>query len=308
MIQKVNSELVPLTRELARQFAQMKPVPGERPLRASRLKYLESRLQQQRFCSPTWAKALIEGAGGEWRADGQHSSHLLATCEDGLFPSGLSVTVDTYRLDDILELADLFDLFDNPISARSNADKLGIYIADYADLAKLDRAFLGRAARGIDYYCRDLFKSNSKVMVFGAREHGLYFHADGANRDFAVWLYGHRQTKHAWMIGKPGIAAEIYSDWRNHPELADRFWTEVMTERNPDPDDETRELSRTFREWSRKQPRVRQDRFRVHAKKAFDRFRRNSRAKAAPRELADDGGAILMPPPEIQMERPTLSI
>ena len=296
MLRKVKSELVPLTRELAVEFAQMKPVPGERPLRPSRSKYFEWQLLQGSFNSPNWAKALIEGTQGEWRADGQHTSHLLATCEESLFPVGLSVTVNTYHLDSMLETADLFDLFDNPMSARTNADKLGIYIADHPDLVGMDRTFLGKVARGIDYYYRDLLKNNSKIVVFEPRQHGLYFHMDATNRAFAIWLAGQHQAKHAWMIGKPGITAEIYSDWRNHPELADRFWTEVMTERNPDPDDDTRELSRTFREWSRKQPRVRQDRFRTHAKKIFDRYRRNSRSKDMPRELVSDE-ALMAPTP-----------
>jgi hypothetical protein len=294
MVRKVSSELVPLTRELALQFSQMAKLPGERPLRASRVKYFEAELQGGTFNSPNWAKAIIDGHEGEWRADGQHTSHLLATCDEKLFPKDdLSVTINTYRLNSLGDLGELFDLFDNPLSARTNADKMGIYIADYAELDQLDRTFLGRTARGIDYFFRDLLKEGQKAKVFDSREHGLYFD-DGVNRAFAVWLYEHHQTKHAWMVGKPGIAAEIYIDWRSHPELAKVFWAEVFTESNSDPDDETRMLASTLRDWSRKQPRVTQDRFRARAKKAFDRYRRLTVGRS--KEAAREDEVIEIPP------------
>jgi hypothetical protein len=248
---------------------------------------LESRLEKKKFNSPTWAKAIVENGSEEWRADGQHTSRLLATCSDSLFPADLSATVDIYRLDDMLEVADLFDLFNNPASVRSNLDKLGVYIADYAELIQMDRVFLGYAAHGIDYYCRTLAlaEPDRKVMIFGAREHGLYFHTDPVNRAFAAWLYGQHQTIHAWMISKPGIVAEIYADWRNHRALAERFWMEVFTESNPDPEDDTREFSRLLKDWSTKQPRIKQHKFRAQAKKVFDRYRRLANAKAKEEEV-----------------------
>jgi hypothetical protein len=274
MIEKIKSELLPLTRELAQQFKDLKPVPGERPMRHSRLNFFQVQLRQQTFNSPNWAKAIIEGTGEEYRADGQHTSNLLATCDESLFPQGLSVTVSTYLLTSTEDLAQLFDLFDNPRSARSNADKLGIYIAEYPELAQVDRTFLNKIAHGIDYHYRDLVSAGHQgVRVFPQREHGLYFSA-AAHREFALWLYPLREAKHAWMFSKPGITAEIYADWQGHRELAERFWREVMTESNPDVEDETRELATTLRDWAKKQPRVKQDKFRHYAKKIFDRYRR----------------------------------
>lgn len=283
MITKVNSTMVPLTRELAQQFKDMQPVPGERPLRQTRLNFFLNHLRHKTFNSPNWAKAVIDETNEEYRADGQHTSNVLATCDESLFPQGLQVTVGTYRLTGTDDLADLFDLFDNPLSARSNADKLGIYIADYEEFRQIDRSFLNKIAHGIDYYYRDAIGAGHQgVTVFGQRQHGLYFH-DPAHRAFALWLYPLREAKHSWMFTKPGIAAEIYADWQGHPELAQRFWREVMTESNPDVEDETRELATTLRDWAKKQPRVKQDKFRHYAKKIFDRYRRtHSVAEAEP--------------------------
>ena len=264
--------MLPLTRELAQSFSSMRAVPGERPLREARLKYFRNHLRDQTFNSPFWAKAILGGV--EYRADGQHTSTVLATCDDAVFPPNLAVTVTTYQIDGKDDLAPLFDLFDHPHSARTNADKLGIYIADYADLLPLDRAFLNRVADGLGYYYRDAINAGLEhITVFQQREHGMYFNEE-LHRMFAFWLYPLREVKHGWMIGKPGIAAEIFADWKNHRELAERFWTEVMTESNPDVEDETRELATTLRDWVKKQPRVKQERFRSHAHKIFDRYRR----------------------------------
>jgi hypothetical protein len=76
------------------------------------------------------------------------------------------------------------------------------------------------------------------------------------------------------MFSKPGIVAEIFGDWQSHRDLAQRFWTEVMTESNPDVEDDTRELATTLRDWAKKQPRVKQDRFRYYARRIFDRYRK----------------------------------
>jgi hypothetical protein len=286
MIAKISSTLVPLTRELAQQFKDMQAVPGERPLRQSRVTFFLNHLRHKTFASPNWAKAFIEKTGQEFRADGQHTSNALATCDEALFPAGLSVTVSTYRLTSMDDLADLFDLFDNPQSARTNAEKLGIYIADYEEFQGKDRTFLNNIAHGIDYFLRDAIAAGRQgVTVFGQRQHGLYYH-DSAHREFALWLYPLREAKHSWMFNKQGIVAEIFADWQSHSELAQRFWQEVMTESNPDVEDETRELGTTLRDWSKKQPRVKQEKFRHYAKKIFDRYRRTHTISADNEELA----------------------
>src|SRR5262249_15132386 len=157
------------------------------------------------------SRAIIEGLDGERRADGQHTSHVLANCPDEQFPAGLSVTIQTYHLDDVRETPELFDLFDNPMSARTNMDKLGVLVAGYADLADLDRGFLSHVAKGIDYYFRGLSKDGKQSVLFANRDCGLYF-IDAEVRKFALWIQSWDNAKHGWMIGKPGITAEIYAD------------------------------------------------------------------------------------------------
>lgn len=285
MVTKINSELVPLTRELAQRFAQMKPLPGERTIKASRLRFFQAHIDQQTFNSPTWSSATVAGSEDEYRADGQHTSSALASCAEDRFPQGLKVTLNTYRMDSIEDAPDLFDLFDNPMSARTNTDKIGVYVAEYPELENMNHAFLTKITRGIDYFYRDLSQERSEqldIRLYVAREHGLYFKEE-QHRSFAVWLDalsreqkrgGHvAAAREAWMINKAGLVAEMFADRRADPEVAGRFWSEVMTGSNPDKDDETRELPNVLKEWLKKST-VKQGRLRARAKKAFERYRR----------------------------------
>jgi len=274
MIDKIKGELIPLTRELAIRFSQMKPMPGERAKRGSRLKYFNHKLRAGDFLSPTWAVAIVNGE--EYRADGQHTSTALATCSEELFPDNIGVTINTYRLDSMADAPTLFETFDNPISARSNTDKLGVYVAHHQEFLEIDRTYLSRVSRGIDYYYRDLAKeadSQRQLTLWSARDHGLYFE-QGPHRQFAIWLHSWRQSHHVWMIGKPGIVAEIFADWLSYPIMAERFWGEVFTESNPDSEDDTRELSRVLKEWSKRPTRMKQDKYRAKAHKIWDRYKR----------------------------------
>jgi hypothetical protein len=276
MVKKIKSELVPLTLDLAINFSKMAPMPGERLLSKSRLKFFSGILEADGFNSPTWSKAIVGDSPIEYRADGQHTSNALANCERSKFPDGLQVTIHTYHLDSLTDRAVLFDLFDNPKSARSNVDKIGVYTADFPELAGIDRNFLAKVAHGIDYFYRDAQKTEDTQISFvisQAREQGQYYAQDN-HRQLALWIHQWRNVQHSWMIGKPGIVAEMFADWSMDTKVATEFWAQVLTESNPDPEDDTRDLSRTLKDWARKTPIVKQDKFRFRAKKIWDRYRK----------------------------------
>lgn len=231
MIKKVKSELVPLTREIAQKFASMQALPGERTFNPDRAKFYQDHLKGQTFNSPTWSQAFVAGTKHPWRGDGQHTSFVLANSPDSLFPVELKVTIHTYELDSFSEAPAFFDLFDNPKAARSNVDKMGTYTASYPDLATIDRVFLAKVARGIDFYLRDLSKeSGQSVKTYPTREHGLYFDEEH-HRQFAIWLSQWRDNKRGgWMLSKAGLTAEMFADRKSHPELAQLFWDQVINE------------------------------------------------------------------------------
>jgi hypothetical protein len=286
MIQKTTSSLVPLTRELAEQFFNMRPVPGERPKKPARLKHFQTLLKDGKFGSPVWSQALIGDDRELWRGDGQHTSSVLVACDESLFPKNGTVTIETYHLDSMGEIGDFFELFDNPRSVRSNQDKLSIYIAQHDAVKGIDPMLLGKVLHGIHYYRLDLVRQSGagqlpQMSLPILRDLGMYLE-EKENIEFALWINRWRDTKHAWMVGKPGIVAEVFSDWRDHPEVAAQFWGEVFTESNPDVDEYSRELCRTFLDWNGRQPATGQDRFRSKAHKLWERFRRTAGAPRTP--------------------------
>jgi hypothetical protein len=268
----------------------MRPLPGERLLKDSRLAFFNARLKERTFNSPSWSTVTVEDEEGEWRADGQHTSTALAGCDVSVFPEDMGVTINRYSMSSMEEAPVLFDLFDNPRSARSNTDKIGVDVAGYEELVNISRSFLFKVANGIDFYRRDLPETDKNQVVhkFGSRAHGSYFH-ESLNREFAVWLDAisslhqdneRKPARHAWMVGKPGLVAEIFADWSTNPEIALRFWDEVLNESNPDPNDDTRELSSKLKDWTQKKI-YRQEHFRREAKKIWSRYYRMSSSKAA---------------------------
>lgn len=283
-IRKTAAELLPLTRELADKVSKMARFMGERELKESRLKLHQDRVRNGTFVSPTWSIVTVMGEIKEYRADGQHSSNALMQLPQDEFPRGHKVTINRFEIDSVeQDGAILFDMFDHPRSARTNTDVMGFYSAAFENIESFHPGFLVKAARGIDYSTNDRIKKGEKTLVrYDARAYGLYWQNE-VNREFAVWLHQFVNDKHAWMLSKTGLVAEIYDDWRTMPDVATEFWEYVFKENHKDPEHETRELSTKLKEWTTR-PRIKQHRFRNEAARIFRRYRRlveAERGKAA---------------------------
>jgi hypothetical protein len=269
-VHKVASNLEVLTRELAQRFASMTPIAGERDCKPKRLAFFENHVAQKTFIDPTWSKGICKTDGHEYRLDGQHSSRVLANLEAENFPE-LMVTVDIYEFDSLKEdAALLFEKFDHPDSVRDDLDMIHFDKAQHPDLADLDKRFLDKAAKGILFYQRELVKDGE---LFPKRRKGLYFDHEG-NRKFVTWLAQFNATTHDWIIKKPAIVAEIYADYLYNEEMAGEFWGWVFKENHPDETHESRELTRTLKDWTRaikKRPAIQ---FQKRTKQAWDRYRR----------------------------------
>jgi len=275
-----------LTQDLAKEVAAMAGLPGERELRAPRLKFLRTHLRNGSFVGPNWAIATHETSGETFRINGQHSSNMLAGLEPEDFPAGLNVTIDMYGFTDILEdTAGLFNLFDHPRSARTDTDFMGISRARYPEFAGMDNGYLVKVASGIDANIRMRIekaetgaKENIYEELFPHREHGYYFLTD-EYREFAVWLYQWRETTHFSFVGRNGVTSEILDDWRAASEFATEFWGYVFRENHPDPEHETRELVRELQALSMKPKKVPADEWQKKTKKYWSRYYRFRRTQ-----------------------------
>jgi hypothetical protein len=278
VIRKISAELLPLTHELAKKIATMPSLPGERDKKPSRIKFFQAHIKEGTFGSPTWSIAVVKDSQEtrEFRADGQHTASTLAELTKEEFPKDLKVTLQKFEIDSIREDgAGLFNMFDNPQSARSNTDVMGVYRAHFDDLQALSAPFLVKVAHGIDFYIRDLPLTERPAQL-PSRQHGLFWEEEEYRR-FALWLSTWREAKYSFMISKPGLVAEMLADWKGDEDIATEFWGYVLTVSHPDVNHDTRELAETIKEWSSKS-KYRQDKFRSRAKKVFERYRKDAKA------------------------------
>jgi hypothetical protein len=286
MFNKTNVTLETCPHDVAVTFSQMPALKGERPLRPARLAFLRSHLKAGTFVSPTWAVVVDKATGVRYRANGQHSSTVLAELDDAAYPSDLRVTIEEYTSDDLeADSFPIFDLFDNPSAARNNIDVMNLHRVYYPDLADVDAKLVLTLASGIALF----EKGTAKGVFLPARERGAYL-AREDYRQFILWAAPFAKAVHGWMLHKPGIVAEMLVQRRTDAETADAFWQLVIKESHPDADHETRELSRTLKDWGSK-PKISQDRFRKETAKQWRRFRRLHATPVTPEH--DDAPTLL---------------
>src|SRR5262249_13614979 len=101
-------------------------------------------------------------------------------------------------------------------------------------------------------------------------------------RQFIVWLQHLRagladKTRAIRLfrvyVSKSGIVGHIYSGWRENPIVAEQFWTTVLTESAPDPDDETRQFAEELKRLNSANKTVKPSRFYTTAATAWKRYK-----------------------------------
>jgi hypothetical protein len=277
---KTNVTLENLTLELARQFAAMPGLPGERPLRDGRLSFLNKERLEGRFVSPGWAVVLDTTTGTRYRLNGQHSSTMLARLEADAFPAGLLVTIEEFSTTDLAhDGLHMFNLFDHPRAARSNTDIMGLYRARYPELAGIELSLLVNLCNGISQHEVNRADQNLLSEIHQPRERGVYLMRPEI-RAFVLWAAPFEEEIHGWMLHKAGIVAEMFSNVQMDQPAAQEFWRLVLTESHPDQEHETRELSRNLKDLLPK-PRIGQERLQKEAAKFWRRYRRSLQAIAA---------------------------
>jgi hypothetical protein len=287
MYHKVKAESRPLTPELAVQFAEMDPLPGERCLRPTRMAYLTAQLLRGKFSGPDWATGYCRSDGKTYRLDGHHSSSLLANLPTGAsFPSGLVVTTTTYEFDSMEDAVDVFNLFNNPVSVRNNADVMGVYSAYVPGLDGYSREFLVAVANGLSESERQRRRRGSKdAVVLHPRSRGLYFVYPGHPEfvEHAHWLATFRERKNASFLGRAVIVSEMIAQRMAMPEVAHDFWHLVFSESHADPEHETRVLAESIREMLAVagKPKIDPQRVRKIAQRAWRTFKATAETVAA---------------------------
>jgi hypothetical protein len=227
MIRQTGTKVVQLTRELAEEFAKMPSWKGERPVRQDRLQMLIDKIDRGLFYSPAWAVATL--GGKTTRMNGQHSSLALLQC--GTFPTGLQATILSFDVDRESELAELFDQFDNPQSARRMKDVLNAHAAIEAGLPDCSAHVLQRILSGIAVATGQF--SNDTNSERAALMH--------IHTEFIRFAEKFSAIQHLLY---QAVLAAMYLTWKRDAVRAWEFWTAVANERHPSADNATRVLAR----------------------------------------------------------------
>ena len=345
-IRLVKAQLHDLTPELCEHFSTMPELKGERDLNERHVEFLNHHLIAGTFYSPRWAVAIVKDTVERLRADGHHSSTLLtrvAKSAPERFPEGLSALVVDYEIDSIeTDAGDLFNLFDNPKSTRTNTDAMSIFRAHYDEFKGFANSFLVSVAKGINFYLGDLAKAikkeHEKVAAKAVkkglkvpkcpalplrhepRQYGLYW-IEPKYREFAVWVRQWNDARCAWIIQKTGALAQAFDSWLSAPENAELFWGFVFREDHPDPDHPSRKLVLKLRALSAK-PRHTADDYKNCAEESWATYLLKTRSEPdvepepepefEPEPIAEAAASVdpmpLFPSPEVPAIGPGLGI
>jgi len=241
---------------------------------------------------------------------------MLAELGRDAFPAGLSATIVVYEVDDIdKDSADLFDIFNNPKSVRTNTDKVAFYTGGHPELKGLAPKFLNRIAGGIHMYINDLKEQNKNakekdrdvrienIPQYSAREYGLYFVNHSINREFAQWLGQWQKSPNEFVMSKTGVIAVMRSNFETDRQFATEFWAQVFTEVGTNEEDDTRLYSRKLRDWMLSRNKKDQDAFKKETSNTWKKWAKTRHEQEKTRILterlrqAEEARSLLPSPP-----------
>jgi len=232
VITLTGTNVLPLTPELALEFATMPAWRGERPLSEARVTYLRHALEAGQFHSPKWATAKL--GGRLVRMNGQHSSFMLSQAP--LFPKGLQAVVDEFAVDSESDLGELFTRFDTPASVRPPREQFAALVHGGDLINEGD----GRSVPGLERVASAMALATTKFESRFSDPHlrAAVLHQDPEFIDFA-WPY-----ITAKGISRPPVLAAVYMSWLKAPAEAAAFWNLVRHENHPSPTNPSRLLAR----------------------------------------------------------------
>jgi hypothetical protein len=265
---------MPCTKGAAAAHFALTGLPGEREVKRQRVKFLQGLLDHNAFAAPSWARGRCLEDGLMYRLDGQHSSAMLSELDERDIPLGLMIQMATWEFDTVSrDAVDLFNMFNNPRSARTNEDVMGVFRAGVPALSHLSRKFLVNVANGIHVRETEKWEDGDEDALgpYPPRDHGLYY---GAEQSVAValWLSRFQGTKNQSFLTQPAILAEMIHEWAVNEALATTFWTVVFTEFGEhDPSHPARVLAEFYRDATRKKYQ-RPPQWKAKAAKAWKTF------------------------------------
>jgi hypothetical protein len=219
-----SSSTVPLTPELADEFATMTPSVTERPIDQGRIAYLSNVLASEVVVPFDWAFATIkaEEKKTKYRVNGQHSSTVLSQA-NGQFPKGMFVHLDEYEVPTKAALATLFRQFDPKKSARTALEVVNSYGSVVEALDGVSRKTLKLAAEAITWHARWVEENKSAPSGDDRYEHVL----EADYLEFFIWLDGQILSIKTPELKNVAAIAAAWATYQVDTTLATEFWVDV---------------------------------------------------------------------------------
>jgi len=239
----ISVEIKDLTYDLAAGHASMEASPTERDKSDSRVDFLQTKMLNGLFLTPSWVIARRKYDGGKLvRINGQHTSNGIVGLGEQWDPAGHKVMVEIYEVDSPEAEALVFRQIDARQSGRTPLDVCGAYIGLHADLKALDdKKLIKKAIEAM------VWQEKTVEEIKGLKQSDSRYETveDPNVRAFCVWLHGFLAMKPKEMMGLTILGA-IYSTWKKNPDDAAEFWRLVPTAAN---DGETQEPALVLGGW-----------------------------------------------------------
>jgi hypothetical protein len=221
----LSSTVEPLTPDLAKSFAEMKPSPVERDFDERRVDYLRGKVEEGLFLPPHWTS--VDYGGDTLRINGQHSSKMLIGL-DGKFPDGLQVHIDRFTAESPEDMVMLFRQIDNRRSARSPADMAGAYQGNVAALKDVPKNVAKRVAEAVTWY-----RLSVEAIPTTPREDDRYaVMQDPTLHPFFTWAAEIYNSKTKELEPIP-VCAALFATFHANEREARHFWDEVARAGDP---------------------------------------------------------------------------
>jgi len=228
------------SRKLARDFASLKPFPGDRVLAPNRSAYLRRELEAGRFHGCDWAVFHCLETGENYRVNGKHTSHLLAddAISDELV-SQVRITLKYFEGKTLQDGAECYQTFDDSVCSRTVGDINRSTAACILSLAGLPSRIINLCVQGMSF---KIFGSGYSENKKGGKKERSALLFD--NQEFCLFVYEVARGGDFKPMRRGPVAAAMYKSFQESPELAKRFWEAVRDGTNPDHTAVDRDLQR----------------------------------------------------------------
>lgn len=225
-----------LSEKVLAEHGSLADIPGERELKRSRINFLIDRAEVGDFNRCEWARCHCKEDGKNYRVNGNHSKAVLNSIlekeVEAKFPNGVPVTVQWYECDTLLDLADVFDQFDNQKSSRKPEDKLGVFVAQHNDLIGIEKKVIHKVLTGVDWGTKHVPSIGEECaghVPSSAYDRGVLLNVDSVRDFIDVMAEQSGSAFNAWE-SKSGILASIFNVYIDDREAAELMIEQTANE------------------------------------------------------------------------------